>query len=49
MTPSYNIYRPIVTPDDSNIIQCDLDLLVDLCKVWEMDFNLININTCLLA
>ena len=33
------LYRFIITADDSNILQSDLDLLVDWCKVWQMDFN----------
>ena len=32
-------YRPIITPDDSNILRSDLDLLVEWCKVWLMNFN----------
>ena len=27
------LYRPIITPDDSNIIQSDLDLPVECCKI----------------
>ena len=33
------LYRPIITADDSNILQSDLDLLVKWCKVWLMNFN----------
>ena len=33
------LYRTIITSDDSNILQSDLDLLVEWCKVWQMNFN----------
>ena len=32
------LYRPIITPDDSNVLQSDLDL-DEWCKVWLMNFN----------
>ena len=33
------LYRPIINAEDSNILQSDLDLLVEWCKVWLMNFN----------
>ena len=33
------LYRPIITPDDSNVLQSDLDLLDEWYKVWLMNFN----------
>ena len=33
------LYRPIITPDDSNVLQSDLDLLDEWCKVWLINFN----------
>ena len=33
------LYRPIINVEDSNILQSDLDLLVEWCKVWLMNFN----------
>ena len=33
------LYRSIISPDDSTILQSDLDLLVEWCKVWQMNFN----------
>ena len=33
------LYRPIITPDDSNVLQSDLGLLDEWCKVWLMNFN----------
>ena len=33
------LYRPIINAEDSNILQSDLDLLIEWCKVWLMNFN----------
>ena len=38
-TDDTKLYRPIINAEDSNILQSDLDLLVEWCKVWLMNFN----------